>query len=451
MQRPKTRFTKAGDVWLAYQVVGEGPVDLVYASGWLHNIDIIWEHSAYRRLLETLASFSRLILFDKRGTGLSDRETGAPTLEERAEDIRAVMDAAGSQRATILGHSEGGHVTAMFAACYPERVRSIILLDCRPCNAWKPDWPTGMRRAEFEAFATHLVENWGKPDHLGEQAPSLAGIPEEEEWYARMLIHAASPSSAAAYAKIWYELDVRAVLPSIACPALIFRRPGDRTTPAEQTRYLAEHIPDSRLIEIGGADHAIWAGDQDECLGWIRDFIDDERTGGEDRVLLSVLMSDIVGSTEIAARLGDAAWRDKLAAHDAAAALAVRHHAGHLVKSTGDGFMATFAGPSRAIACARDMHAEAARLGLTLRAGAHTGECLRHGQADVTGLGVVIAARIMEAAGAGETLISSTMCDLMAGSRLAFDDIGIRDLKGVPGQWRLARLGDPDRAATDPE
>jgi len=266
LQRPETRFTKAGDVSLAYQVVGDGPVDLVFAFGWLHNIDIIWEHPAYRQFLQSLASFSRLILFDKRGTGLSDRDTGAATLEERAEDIRAVMDATGSEVATILGQSEGGHMAAMFAACYPERTRSIILLDCRPCTAWKPDWPYGMRRAEYEKFSQFILENWGRPVHLGESAPSIAGNPKEEAWYARMLMHAGSPSSVAAHVKVWYGLDVRSVLPSIKCPALVCYRIGDRTVQAEEVQYFAENISDSKFVEIEGNDHWVWAGDQSDCL-----------------------------------------------------------------------------------------------------------------------------------------------------------------------------------------
>jgi len=422
-------------------VVGKGPVDLVYAPGWLHNIDLIWKHPAYRRFLECLASFSRLILFDKRGTGLSDRDTGAPTLEERAEDIRAIMDAAGSERATILGHSEGGHMTAMFAACYPERTRSIVLLDCRPCVAWKPDWPTGMRRMEFEEVSRFMLENWGEPVHLGEAAPSIAGNPEEEAWYARMLMHSGSPSSVTQYLRVWYGLDVRSVLPSIACPALVFHRLRDRTMPPEHPRYLAEHIPEARLVEIEGEDHWPWAGDQTECLERIREFMGvDAAPVREDRVLLSVLMSDIVNSTAQAAELGDAAWRDRLAAHDTIAARTIARHDGQLVKSTGDGVLATFTGPSRAIACAREMHLEVDKIGLKLRVGIHTGECLRHGPGDVTGLGVVIAARIMDQAGDGETYVSSTLCDLVVSAGFTFTELGSQALKGVPGDWRLARV-----------
>lgn len=424
-------------------MVGDGPIDLVFALGWLHNIDIVWEHPAYRQFLETLASFSRLILFDKRGTGLSDRDTGAATLEERAEDIRAVMDATGSETATILGQSEGGHMAAMFAACYPERTRSIILLDCRPCVPWKPDWPYGVRRAEYEEFCRFILENWGQPVHLGELAPSIAGNPEEEAWFARMLMHAGSPSSVAAHLKVWYGLDVRPVLPSIRCPALVCYRSADRTVHAEEAQYFAEHIPDAKFVEIEGRDHWVWAGDQSDCLNKIREFVlADQKPITEDRVLLSVLMSDIVGSTNTATEMGDAAWRNLLAKHDTAAVSAIGRHQGQFVKSTGDGVLATFAGPSRAIACAKEMHAEAEKIGLKLRAGIHTGECLRHGSDDVTGLGVIIASRIMDQAGACETYVSSTVSDLVVGSDLKFTDLGPRALKGVPGDWRLARVDD---------
>ncbi len=441
MDKPKTRFTKAGGVALAYQVVGDGPIDLVYATGWLHNIEIVWEHPRYRKFLEGLASIARLILFDKRGMGLSDRDTGAPTLEERAEDIRAVMDAAGSRRATVLGQSEGGLMTVMFAACYPERVRSIVLLDCRPCVAWKPDWPSGVRRAEFEEMLREMLENWGEPVHLGDMAPSIAPDPQEQAWYARFLTLSGSPSSVAAYARVWYGLDVRAVLPSVACPALVIHRRGDRTLPSEQPRFMAERIPNGRFVQIEGQDHLPWAGNQDRCLELITEFVDvDAAPPREDRLLLSVLMSDIVDSTVLAAQLGDAAWRQRLAAHDSMAAQSIGRHAGQYVKSTGDGVLATFSGPSRAISCARELHAGAEKIGLGLRAGIHMGECLRHGQDDVTGLGIVIAARIMDQADRGETLVSSTVCDLVVGSGLEFDQMGSRALKGVPGEWRLARV-----------
>jgi class 3 adenylate cyclase len=439
-EKPQTRFTRAGSVAIAYQVIGAGPVDLIYASGWIHNIDTVWEHPGYRHFLNELASFSRLILFDKRGTGMSDRDVGAPTLEERAEDIRAVLDAVGSSKATIFGVSEGANMTTMFAATYPERTRSIILIGCRPCIAWKLDWQTGWRRSEFNDYLQDLQENWGSPFYLNVLAPSAADDPEEQKFFVRLLTQSASPASVRDFTLLWYEMDVRSVLPSIACPALVLRRRGDQSVSLEDSKYLAENIPNGRLVELDGDDHLPWIGDVDAIVEEMRAFtLSPDEARREDRVLLSVLMTDIQGSTEAAARMGDARWRDLLAKHDSAAARAIARYDGTLVKSMGDGLLATFSAPSRAVRCSREIQRAASELGLTVRSGIHTGECLRHGK-DVTGLAVTIASRVADIAEGGQTLVSSTVRDLVVGSGLEFVPAAQQALKGVPGEWALFKV-----------
>jgi len=440
IDRPRTRFTRAGNVSIAYQVVGEGPVDLVYASGWLSNIDVVWENPGYRAFLNEIASFGRLILFDKRGTGMSDRNVGAPTLEDRAEDIRAVMDAVDSEQATIFGVSEGGNMTCMFAATYPERVRSIILIACRPRIAWSVDWPSGWRKAEFEDYMRLLDTSWGEEHYLDTLAPSIATDPEEQAFMRRLLTQSASPGSAAEFTQLWYEMDVRHVLPAISCPALSLRRRDDRSVLREHALYLAENIPNGRFLEIDGQDHLPWAGDMPALVDEMRKFVlAEDAPAREDRVLLSVLMTDIVASTAKAAETGDAAWAALMERHDAAVGRSVARHDGNLVKLTGDGVLATFSGPSRALACAREVREIAKGLGLQIRAGVHAGECLRRGD-DVSGMAVNLASRIMDGADAGEVRVSGTVRDLVVGSGLEFESLGQAQFRGVPGDWPLNRL-----------
>lgn len=439
--KPETRFTRAGSVAIAYQVVGDGPVDIVYAPGWLSNIDVFWESPPYAQFLARLARSARLILFDKRGTGMSDRDVGAPTLEERAEDIRAVMDAAGSERASLFGVSEGGNMAVMFAATYPERVRSLILVGCFPCRMKKPDWPHGETEQEAAAFLAELEAGWGDfRQILAVRAPSIAAEPEAQAFIARMLTQAASPSSALAITRLNLSIDIRPLLPAVHAPALVIHRRGDRRISEPEARYLAEALPRGRLSLHEGIDHLPWIGDGDRVADEILAFAEAAPAGTpEDRVLLTVLMTDLAGSTAHAARIGDTAWRDLIEAHDRLAEAAVARQGGTLVKTTGDGILATFAGPSRALAAAREAAEGAERLGLRLRAGVHTGECLRRG-ADVSGISVAIAARILEGAGPSEIRVSGTVRDLVVGSGLAFEALGTAPLKGVPGDWPLHRL-----------
>lgn len=441
LEKPKTRFTRAGNVAIAYQVIGEGPVDLVYISGWLSNIDVVWEHPGYRRFMAGLAARCRLILFDKRGTGMSDRNVGAPTLEERAEDIRAVMEATGSDRAALLGISEGGDMTAMFAACYPERVSAIVMSGCRPCRAWKPDWPLGSRRVEHEKFLRELEENWGDLGYMLEwAAPSVLNDPAERDFFNRLLTQSASPGSAVAITRLNYEMDMRPVLPAIQARALVLHSEKDVSVTEAESRYIAEHIPKARFEFVKNSDHLPWIGDVDGVVAQITGFVcGSDEPPAESRVLASILMTDIDGSTAKASAIGDAAWRDLIDAHDAAAARIVARNDGVLVKSLGDGVMATFSGPSRAVAAARALQAEMAPMGLSVRAGVHTGECLRRGD-DVSGLAVTIAARILSATPGGACWVSSTVRDLVVGSDLAFEPAGVFPLKGVPGDWVLHRV-----------
>lgn len=441
IRKPETRFAHAGDVAIAYQVVGDGPVDLVYASGWLSNIDIVWEHPGYAAFLNRLAEHCRLILFDKRGTGMSERAVGAPTLEERAEDIRAVMDAAGSERAALFGVSEGGNMTTMFAATHPERVTRIVLIGAFPCRAEKPGWPFGQPRAQFEEFISNLRDNWG--DFSGffrAVAPSVADDPEERAFMNRMLVQSGSPASAIAITRLNFEIDIRELLPSIQAPALVLHMRGDRRVEEGEARYLADALPNGELRILDRDDHLPWVGDPYQVSDQILRFVTEaEVPVRSERVLATILMTDIVGSTERAARIGDARWKELIEAHDAAARRAVLRHEGEAVKWLGDGLMATFVGPSRAVSAARAIQSEAAALGLPIRAGVHTGECLRR-SGDVTGLAVTISQRIADGAGAAEIRVSGTVRDLVVGSGLEFDGLGPHALKGVPGEWALYRL-----------
>ncbi len=431
---------RTGGVSVAYQVVGDGPIDLVYASGWLHNADLIWESPRYRDFLHGLAEFSRLVIFDKRGTGLSDRNVGAPTLEERADDIRAVMDAVGSETANIFGVSEGGSMTCMFAATYPERTSSIVLYGSNPCAAWKPDWPYGDRRGDLEKHIDQIVSTWGETWKFERFSPEMVKHEDEVEVWRRMLINSASPSSAEAISRLNYEIDIRPVLSSISSPALAVVREKDAEEYVEGARLYAKSLQNAQLKFLDGRDHLPWFGDSKSVLDAIRDFVFAEHgKPTEERVLASVLMTDIAASTEHASNVGDARWRELINLHDDACKRSVDRHNGQFVKSTGDGVLAIFPGPSRAIESAVEIRGQAANLGLPVRAGVHSGECLRRGD-DVSGLAINIASRIADAASSGDILVSGTVRDLVVGSKLSFEPLGDYKLKGLPGSWPLLKL-----------
>ena len=438
MEKPRTQFTSAGDVAIAYQVVGDGPVDLIYASGWLHNIDVVWEHAGYNRFLSRLADQCRLILFDKRGTGMSDRDVGAPTLEERTDDIRAVMEAAGSKKAAIFGVSEGANMATMFAAIYPERVSSITLVGCYACKKWKPDWPHGQKRADFEKMIKLLEENWGDfGEFVTERMPSVAEDQNEIDFHNRLFVQSGSPSTALKITKLNYELDIRPILPSVQAPALVLHSRGDRVVSTKDAEFLADGLPNGRLKVLDRDDHLPWIGKVDDIADEITSFAlaaTDEQVS--DRILATILMTDIEGSTEAAVQMGDARWREIIEAHDAAAARAIAREGGTLVKTMGDGVLATFGGPSRAVACAKRLKSDAVALGLTVRAAVHTGECERRGQ-DLSGIAVNMAARILDATPGGVCHVSTTVRDLTAGSGLEFIPAGSHRFKGVSGDWDL--------------
>ena len=438
MEKPRTQFTSAGDVAIAYQVVGDGPVDLIYASGWLHNIDVVWEHAGYNRFLSRLAERCRVILFDKRGTGMSDRDVGAPTLEERTDDIRAVMEAAGSKKAAIFGVSEGANMATMFAAIYPERVSSITLVGCYACKKWKPDWPHGQKRADFENMIKLLEENWGDfGEFVTERMPSVAEDQSEIDFHNRLFVQSGSPSTALKITRLNYELDIRPILPSVQAPALVLHSRGDRVVSAEDAEFLADGLPNGRLKVMDRDDHLPWIGNVDEIADEITSFAlaaTEEQVS--DRILATILLTDIEGSTEAAVRMGDARWREVIEAHDAAAARVIARERGPLVKTMGDGVLATFGGPSRAVSCAKRLMSDAAALGLTVRAAVHTGECERRGQ-DISGIAVNVAARILDATPGGSCHVSTTVRDLTAGSGLQFVPAGSHQFKGVSGDWEL--------------
>jgi class 3 adenylate cyclase len=443
--QPATRYAKSGDVNVAYQVVGEGPLDLVYVPGWVSHLDLNWEEPGPGRFLERLASFSRLILFDKRGTGLSDRVSPneLPTLEQRMDDVRAVMDAAGSEQASLFGASEGGPMCALFAATYPERVRSLVMYGSYARGFPDGDYPWATTRwattpEDLEAMLDVVEETWGEPNELlGFWGPSIAEHERYKRWWSRYLRMSASPAAAVTLSRMNHQVDIRHVLPAIQAPTLLVHRAQDSLVLAEGSRYMAERIPDARFVELPGEDHLWFFGDQDALLDEVEQFLTGTRPVREpDRVLATVMFTDIVGSTERAAELGDQRWRELLASHEALVRMQLERFRGREVQMLGDGVLATFDGPARGIRCARTICDEVRSLGIEVRAGLHTGECeMRNG--DIAGIAVHTGARVSAKASPGEVLVSSTVRDLVAGSGIEFQDRGVHRLKGVPGEWRL--------------
>ena len=432
----QTQYAKSGDVHIAYRVFGDGPRDIVLIPGTISHVELYWEFPMNEYLLKRLTSFSRVIVFDKRGQGLSDR-VAEQTLEERTGDVRAVMDAAGSDQATIYGWSEGGAMSLMFAATYPERASALVL--CGSYASMKAD-PWAVVHEQFETFLRVLETQWGEGVLVPINAPSRRNDEAFVQWFGRLERAVASPGAILALMRANYEIDVRHILPSIQVPTLILHRKGDSTVPVEAGRYLAQHIPGAKYVELPGGDHLLQAFDQDVLdllLDEVEEFLTGARHGPDpDRVLATVLFTDIVGSTEKAAQLGDRRWRDLLEQHNDIAHRELAHFRGREVKSTGDGVLATFDGPGRGVRCARAICDSVRALGIELRAGLHTGECELLGD-DVGGIAVHIAARVAAQAGPGEVLVSSTVKDLVAGSGLEFEQRGRQALKGVPGEWEL--------------
>jgi pimeloyl-ACP methyl ester carboxylesterase len=439
VQPPETRYARSGNVNIAYQVVGEGTFDLVYVPGWVSNIEMMWEEPSLALFLRRLASFSRLVLFDKRGTGLSDRVANdeLPTLEQRMDDLRAVMDEVRSERAVLFGHSEGGNMCLLFAATHPERTIALITIGIYAKRLRSDDYPWAPTPEEREAEAVELEKGWGTAVDLGYYAPSRVGDERFRSHLAAYLRRSASPGAAAALLRMNSNIDVRDVLPTIRVPTLVMHETGDRDVHVEEGRYIASRIPGATFVELPGDDHLFWVAHADAVADEIEAFLTGVRPLPQpDRVLATVLFTDVVGSTEKAVALGDRRWKALLESHDAIAAREIERFRGERVKATGDGVLATFDGPARALRCAVAMGEAVRGIGLELRAGLHTGECeLR--PADVAGIAVHTAARIAALAGPGEILASSTVKDLVAGSGIEFEDRGVHELKGVPGGWRL--------------
>jgi pimeloyl-ACP methyl ester carboxylesterase len=434
---PETRYAKSGEVNIAYQVVGGGSRDLIVVPGWLSNIEVFWEEPAVARFLHRLASFSRLILFDKRGTGLSDRLGDLPNLETRMDDVRAVMDAIGSERAALCGYSEGGVMCALFAATYPTRTSALTMIGSYARLQPTPDHPWARPLQAQEQWLDTIQRDWGGPVGLDLRAPSVAHDEHVRHWWARFLRMSASPAAAVALTRMNYEIDIRHVLPAIRVPTLILHSAGDRTIDVQASRYMAQRIPGAKYVELPGVDHLPWAADADAILDEIEEFLTGVRHGPEpDRILATVLFSDIVGSTDRAAALGDRRWRDLLESYYGVVRRELGRFRGLEVDTAGDGVLATFDGPARAIRCGRSIIEAVRSVGIDVRAGLHTGECELMG-GKVGGIAVHTCARVAALARAGEVLVSHTVKDLVAGSGIQFESRGTHTLKGVPGEWPL--------------
>jgi class 3 adenylate cyclase/pimeloyl-ACP methyl ester carboxylesterase len=441
---PKTRYAKSGDVHIAYQVVGNSDRDLILVPGFISHIEHFWEDPGVTRFLRRLASFSRLIFFDKRGTGLSDRvpDSELPTLEQRMDDVRAVMDAVDSKQASLFAPSDAGAMATLFAATYPDRTTALILYGCFAASAKDPDYPWGMTSDELAEQDRRIVERWQRSWGEGALylelfAPSMVGDARYEEWFARLERLSVSPGAAISLARMNRQIDVRHVLPAIRVPTLVLHRKDDRVVSVKEGRFLAERIPGAKYVELEGADHWPWNGDADAIVEEVLEFLTGTRElPAPDRILTTVMFTDIVDSTKLAADMGDRRWTELLEDHQQLVRRELSRFRGREIDTAGDGFLATFDGPARAIRCASAIRDAVKALGIEIRAGLHTGECEVVGE-KVRGVAVHIGARVAALAGPGEVLLSRTVRDLVAGSGLAFEDRGTHVLKGVPGEWQL--------------
>lgn len=437
MEAPEIRYTRTSDgVSIAYTVFGQGPVDLLCLPGFVSHLEVMLEAPGADRYFGRLASFARLIMYDKRGQGLSDRPPGPPTLEEAMEDGRTVLDTLGVDQVAVYGISEGGPTSALLAATYPERVSALVLYGTWARLLQAPDYPAGTPLEAFERFIAAARRDWGGPVALGLWAPSVAGDPEFQRWWAKLLRTGISPGGAEALIRLYAEIDARHVLPTIAAPTLILHRTRDRMVPFAIGQTIAEAIPGAKLIELEGEDHLPIAR-PDQIVDEVEEFLTGHRSSPEpDRVLATIMFTDIVDSTAKAVELGDRRWRELMARHDQLMRREIVRHGGREVKTMGDGFLATFDGPARAIRSAASARDAVRSLGLEIRSGLHTGE-LEVMDGDIGGIAVNIGARVGALAGAGEVLVSRTVADLVAGSGIEFDDRGVHALKGVPGDWQL--------------
>lgn len=434
---PQTRYARAGELHIAYQVVGNGPIDVLFVDQWWSNIDSLWRVPPFARFVERLATFARVILLDKRGTGLSDPVPfgGLPTLEEWMDDLTAVLDAVGSRQTALLSGVGASYLALLFAATYPERTSALALIDGYARLRGGDDYP--MPDAFTDADVEEIRAGWGQGVLMRRLAPDEMADTALMERFGEYERQSASPGMAAAMLRMLYESDVRHVLSAIRVPTLVMAHTSSVRIPPGCSRYLADHIEGARAVELPGSQNLIWAGDQSAVIDLVQEFFTGVRPTTEpDRVLATVLFSDIVGSTELAAKLGDRRWKELLDAHDELSDLIVERFRGRVIDRQGDGFLATFDGPARAIRCALELRSGMTSLGIQTRTGLHTGEIERRG-ANIGGIAVHIGARVSSVAGAGEVFVSRTVVDLVAGSDLRFSERGEHELKGVPGKWAL--------------
>jgi pimeloyl-ACP methyl ester carboxylesterase len=434
---PETRYAKSGEVHIAYQVVGDGPVDLVFIPGLFTHVEHQWDEPGFARFLGRLASFSRLIVFDARGAGLSDQAPELPPMEEQIDDLLAVLDAIGSKSAAIFGMSQAGPMAVLFAASYPERTRAIVLYGSYASARRREGYPWGRSPEWMEDFGNQIDRNWGSGLFLSQMAPSRVADEAFRRWWGKYERLSHGPGNALAYFRMNAQIDVRAILPTIQVPTLVLQRRDDVYREPGHASYLAENIPGARLVELAGIDHLPYLGDADAVLDETEEFLTGVRPPPErDRVLATVLFTDIVGSTEHASAIGDRAWKELLERHHVMVREQLHHFRGREIDTAGDGFLATFDGPARAVRCAKAIVDGMPAIGLQVRAGVHTGEVELMG-AGVRGIAVHIGARVAAHAGPSEVLVSGTVRDLVAGSGIEFAERGEVPLKGVPGFWRL--------------
>ena len=436
---PETQFAQNQEVTIAYQVFGGGPNDLLIIPGWLSNLDIFWEEPRVARFFLALASFSRVIIIDRRGTGLSDR-VAPPTIEIQMDDVIAVMDAANSKSATLLGYSEGAQMCTLFAATHPERTTSLIVVGGSAKTVKSDDYPIGPDRADIEYWFTEVEKEWGGPIAIASITPSLVNDEKHRRWLAKFFRSSASKADAIALLKMGLGIDLRAVLPSISAPTLVLHAQGDLTCHIDRGRDLANRIQNAKFVEMECSDHAPYGSCSDRIVGEIEAFLGKgQKAYVTDRVLTTVLFTDIVDSTKLAVDMGDVIWSDLLEEHHEAVRHALEIFRGHEVKTTGDGFHATFDGPARAIQCAAAIRESTHRLGLNLRIGIHTGECEIRGES-LEGVTIHVAARVSAMAPGGDILVSRTVKDLVSGSGIEFEDFGTHSLKGITDEYQLFKV-----------
>jgi class 3 adenylate cyclase len=441
---PSTHYVKSDDVYIAYQVFGEGSLDLIFVPGFVSNIEAMWQSPNRSRFFRRLASFCRVIIFDKRGTGMSDRSSQIFTLEQRMHDVQSILNEVGSERAALFGISEGGPMSLLYAATYPERTSALVLYGAYAKRSWSSDYPFGWKDERWNNVLDNIEHHWGTPQGVSVTmwAPSIASDPRAAEGLASYFRASASPGAAAAIMRMNREIDVRHILPATRVPTLILHRTAERVIAVEHARYMAQRIPAAKLVELPGEDHMAWFGDQDSILDEVEQFLTGRRHAHEpERVLATVLFVDIAGSTARAATLGDNSWRELLETFYARVREVLHQYRGREINTSGDGLLATFDGPARAVRCASAIRDTVRSLNLEVRCGVHTGECEIVGN-DIAGIAVHTGARVASIAAPGEVLVSQTVRDLVAGSGLVLEEYGTYTLKGVPNEWRLFRAAD---------